>query len=405
MINKGPHNEEKVVSIQDRIFLLGYSWELLPIAAIGAIGVVTALSYTYSINSLRLKEGEIDFLNSSAVGPDWIRYLTYLGDEEFFITMIPFLMYFWEIPVGIVYAALISSTLFFSNWLKELFADSRPLWFAGGNLDAGTDGCSNEYGQPSAHSLMSVNMLYFPLMMFLVTQSWVKPWWKALGYFIFSILAGLVAWSRATLGVHFAYQIALGVSLGLVIMPATLHAIAIMWDRARNFGIRRQCLAAAVVLIFGNLLGILSQRSKPIDFDTWVNNCAVCEDDDLPDSHAAMDYTLGATGMLAVFPFIIGYYKTHNLYPTSVSSWPAWSVCVLCFVCTIIVAFAVNFFNGAIITIDAVYWRGILRYELAFGILAGILGLFMPMLFYRLGLLKDKSSSEEQNTDEEDMGL
>jgi len=396
MTTKGEHNEEKLFSIQDRMFLIGHSWELLIPAVIGAVGVVTVLSLTYSVNLQRLKQGQIDFLNSSAVGPDWIRYFTYLGEEEFFITMIPFLMYFWKMPVGIVYAYLVGTTLFFSNWLKELFADSRPLWFAGSTLDAGADGCSSEYGQPSTHSLMAANLILFPLMMFVVTLNWVNPWWKALGYLIFSILVGLVAWSRATLAVHFPYQIALGVSLGFLLIPASLYVMGVMWNRTEGFCTRFQWLAAGVILIFGNLVSILSQRSKPSSFDTWVINCEVCEDDSLPNTHGAMDYALGATGMLAVFPFVAGYHKTYNLNPDSLGC-PAWSVRVICFISSIVIALSVSFFSEAVITIDAAYWRGILRYELVLGILSALLALFLPMVYYRLGLLKLEGPSSQEH--------
>jgi len=398
-------NKETLVSIHEQIFLIGYSRQLVPLVVLGAVGVLISLPFTYSQITEELKTGQVDFLNSSAVGPGFIRYLTYLGEEEFFMTMIPFLMYFWDIPIGIVYAFLVAASVFFSNWLKELFCDSRPLWFAGDGLDAGTDGCSTEYGQPSTHSFMAVNLLLFPLTMFTVTHSWLNPWLKMLGYAFFSVLVGLVAWSRLTLAVHFPYQVALGVSLGLVFMPTALFILAFAYTKSRNCDIRSQSISAGVIMILGNIIGMVSMRGKPKNFDEWLVNTAVCEKDKMPDEYAAMDYVLGGTGMLAFFPYILCYHKSHELEPHS--SKPIWVVKCTCFVSSIAIAFSVFIFWEKVIIIDANYWRGIVSFEILFAIIALLLALFLPMIYIRARLLQIKASTvpDQISADEANLNL
>merc|ERR1719419_520386 len=130
----------------------------------------------------KLKDEEIDFLNSSAVGPTWIKYFTYLGEPAAYIAMIPLFMFFWRLPVGVVYSFTVVTSLFLTNWFKEMFADSRPLWFAGADLEAGDDGCSTEYGQPSMHAMGAVNFFVLPLVFFTITHNNVNKLWKGFGY-------------------------------------------------------------------------------------------------------------------------------------------------------------------------------------------------------------------------------
>jgi len=392
-----------VVSIHRQIFLIGYSRELIPLVVVGAVGVLISLPLTYSLTTEQLKTGQVDFLNSSAVGPGFIRYLTYLGEEEFFMTMIPFLMYFWDIPIGIIYAFLVASSVFFSNWLKELFCDSRPLWFAGNGLDAGSDGCSAEYGQPSTHSFMAVNLLLFPLIMFTVTHSWINPWLKVLGYAFFSVLVGLVAWSRLTLSVHFPYQVALGVSSGLVFMPAALFILSYAYKKSRSCDMRCQSISAGVILILGNIIAMVSMRGKPNNFDDWLVNTSVCEKDKMPDEYAAMDYVLAGTGMLAIFPYILCYHESHELDPHP--SKPIWVVMCTCFVGSIAIAFLVLIFWDKVIIIDAHYWRGIVSFEILFAIIAALLALILPMIYNRAGLLQVKASAVPNQISDDETNL
>merc|ERR1719317_1235954 len=170
---------------------------------------------------------------------------------------------------------------------------------------------------------------------------------------------------------------------------------------------RRQSIAAGIILISGNLIGMLSVRSKPSSFDIWVINTAECEKDDLPDMYGAMYMTLGATGTLAVFPFIVAYHQTHHLKLQSAPSRPVWIVKVICFVSSLAIAVSISIFGDKAMTIDAGYWKGIVQFELILVIIGAVLALFMPMLFLRLGLLELERLPDQQvkNAHAVDFGL
>ena len=327
-----------------------------------------------------------------------------MGQEEFFLTMIPFLMYFWEIPVGLVYSFLIATALYFANILKELFADGRPLWLAGNNLKNGKIACYPGYGQPSGHSLDSLNLLFFPLIMFVVMHKRVNPCLKAVGYIFFSVLVGLVSWSRAVVAAHFPYQIALGISFGLLNMPVSLYLLAVLWETIRGFNICEQTIAASVILIFGSFIAIGSNPTQPPDFDLWTANAKICSPHDWPYSYGSMYVALIGIGMLATFPFIICYHQAHKLQPPQ--HWPVLAVrCAMfvCFMCSITSVWVIGQICKKLVKVVDNDWKTVVQFQIVGIVGWTVLGLFLPMLFCRLGLLQpEKSSNQNQKPDEVD---
>ncbi len=159
--------------------------------------------------------------------------ITSLGSEEFYLLVLPLLLWCVDFAVGVRVAAVFLLSTYINFGLKDLFALPRPF-----ELDPSVKVYDVEgYGLPSGHAQLS-------------TVAWgtlAHAWGKALAWVLAAVLILLIGFSRIYLGVHFPTDVLAGWLIGTVLVAAYVasHSRLERWLERRDLGVQ---LGVAVVL-------------------------------------------------------------------------------------------------------------------------------------------------------------
>lgn len=203
-----------------------------------------------------------------ALVPLW-RGLSLLGDEIFFLMLIPLL--FWcvsprlSLRVGI---ALMLGTAV-NTACKLAFAGPRPFWYSG-QVSALT--AESSFGLPSAHAQNTVGVWG-------VIAASAGRWWAWAAMVVLALLVGL---SRVVLGVHFPSDVLGGWVLGALTLGAFLAWGEPLWRRVAGLGLGAQLgltFAASLVLVGVSALALGAHAARTIP-EAWVQNAALSLPDD-----------------------------------------------------------------------------------------------------------------------------
>lgn len=133
--------------------------------------------------------------------------ITGMGDELFYLFLLPFL--FWCIGKrhGMHIAVLLFLSLFINNLLKLAFANPRPFVVSAAVVaKVGAEG----YSFPSGHSQNAA--VIWPALAFMFRRRWIAV--------LAAVFTVLIAFSRVYLGVHYPHDIIVGALVGLLIAYA-----------------------------------------------------------------------------------------------------------------------------------------------------------------------------------------
>ena len=130
--------------------------------------------------------------------------ITFLGDEEFYLLLLP--LTYWAISrrFGIRLGVMLLVTASLNGVLKLVFTTPRPSFLRQG-LGAVTE---TSFGLPSGHAQNATAIWGL-----LVAR--LRPWPVRVG--LLALIAG-IAWSRIHLGVHFIEDMVTGVAVGAVLV-------------------------------------------------------------------------------------------------------------------------------------------------------------------------------------------
>ena len=134
--------------------------------------------------------------------------ITFMGDEEFFLILLPLIFWCVDFAVGarLAFAFLLST--YANTGLKHLFAHPRPF-----ELDPMVQLHDAEgYGLPSGHSQSAV------VVWGTIAASFRKTWL----WIVTILLMTLIGFSRVYLGVHFPTDVLSGWAIGAVFLAAYL---------------------------------------------------------------------------------------------------------------------------------------------------------------------------------------
>lgn len=190
-----------------------------------------------------------------------MRAVSFLGQEEFYLLMMPALYWSVSTSLGIRMGIMLLLTQFSSTFFKLLGQSPRPYWF-----DPRVQAFSTEasFGLPSGHSLSSAGI--FGLMAAKLRQRWVTV--------LMLVVIFLIGVSRIYLGVHFLTDVLAGWTLGglLVLLFSRLDAPVSAWVERRTLG--QQVLLAAASSLAIILLSLLTFAVTPAFMlpQTWVAN-------------------------------------------------------------------------------------------------------------------------------------
>jgi len=136
------------------------------------------------------------------------RAITFMGNEEFFLILLPLIFWCVDFAVGVRLAFVYLLSVYANTGLKYLFAHPRPF-----ELDPTVQLYDAEgYGLPSGHSQSAV----------VVWGTIATGFRKAWLWVVAILLMVLIGFSRVYLGVHFPTDVLSGWAVGAVFLAAYL---------------------------------------------------------------------------------------------------------------------------------------------------------------------------------------
>jgi membrane-associated phospholipid phosphatase len=181
-----------------------------------------------------------------ALGPAFktpMQLFTFLGQEEFFLLLMPLLFWCVDRWVGANMAYLLILSSYFNGLFKTIFHLPRPYW-----LDKSLQlSAESTFGLPSGHAQNAVAVWGY--VAFRLRRVW--GWIAAL------VVIALISFSRLYLGVHFPTDVLGGWIIGAALLAAyaALQPRLSQWIVAQRLGMQL-ALAAAVPLAALGLYGL-----------------------------------------------------------------------------------------------------------------------------------------------------
>ena len=161
------------------------------------------------------------------------RAITFMGEEEFYLLLLPLLLWCVDFALGVRLAILFLISSYLNADLKNLFQQPRPF-----DLDPSVRLSSAEgYGLPSGHSQSAV-----------VVWGSIAAWARKTWFWVVAIgLMALIGFSRIYLGVHFPTDVLAGWAIGAVLLYLYLAVPPGVEKRLAELSLGMQMLLALAV--------------------------------------------------------------------------------------------------------------------------------------------------------------
>jgi membrane-associated phospholipid phosphatase len=184
-----------------------------------------------------LSELGITFIVALQSAGDWLiapmRFFSYLGNEEFFLLVLPLLYWSVDSALGLRVVFILITSNLFTDVGKLLFAAPRPYWVSPQVHAWWTTETS--FGTPSGHALQAVSV--WGIFAAYEKRKWI--WAVSLAVIFF------IGFSRIYLGVHFPHDVVAGWLLGALILWAFVR----YWE-AVGAWLMKKTLSQQIVIAF-----------------------------------------------------------------------------------------------------------------------------------------------------------
>jgi len=191
-----------------------------------------------------------------------MRLFTLLGDEAFYLLIMPFLVWSVDYALGMRLGVMLMLSGTLNGYLKVLMRQPRPYWTS--TAIANLTSPMGSFGLPSGHSQNAASVFG------LLVAAFRKKWHKM----VMVLVILLVAFSRLFLGVHSLADILLGLALGFLLLWAFLrlekHAAAYFRRHKPNLQLALALVLSLSLLMFGVVLAELL-GSTPLPA-AWLEN-------------------------------------------------------------------------------------------------------------------------------------
>jgi len=188
-----------------------------------------------------------------------MRAASFLGSEDFFLLLIPFIFWCVDTGLGARLLFLLISSGFVNGLLKWTFHAPRPYW-----IDARLRPIAVEisYGLPSGHAQISLTVWGYLALK-------IKRWWL---WLIAALVIFGVSLSRLYLGEHFLSDVLAGWLVGLIVLIAFLkiEPRVTQWIVPKPIEVQIAAAFAASVLTIGLGLIVHAALSDVIDPIEWA---------------------------------------------------------------------------------------------------------------------------------------
>lgn len=171
--------------------------------------------------------------------------ITFLGDEEFYVLLLPILYWSFDQMVGLRVGMVLLLSNAFNTFFKFLFRTPRPSWVSDtvvGHVH------ESSFGLPSGHAQNAASV--WGWMAVEVKQRWFS--------IVMVVLIFLIGVSRLVLGVHFLGDVLLGWLIGSLLVWAFASWFQKIghWFEAQSFGARLGLVVASTAALMLLILGV-----------------------------------------------------------------------------------------------------------------------------------------------------
>jgi membrane-associated phospholipid phosphatase len=191
-----------------------------------------------------------------------MRFFSYLGNEEFFLLVLPLVYWSVDSALGLRVAFVLVTSNMFNYVCKLIFAGPRPYWVSSHVRALWTTEIS--FGIPSNHAQTAVGV--WGMFAAYGKRTWI---WVVSIAVIF-----LIGFSRMFLGVHFPHDVIFGWLLGALILWAFVRfwEPVAEWVGKKTLG--QQILIAFIVSLMFIVMGFGAStlRSGFQIPETWISN-------------------------------------------------------------------------------------------------------------------------------------
>jgi membrane-associated phospholipid phosphatase len=187
---------------------------------------------------------------------DWLvepmRAITLLGSEQFFILILPVILWCFDYGLGLRVGMILMSSNLINHALKLTFHSPRPFWYS---PEIQAHSVENTFGMPSGHSMNTISV--FGLIAANLNRKWIK--WTC------AILIFGVGFSRLFLGMHFISDV-LG---GWLFAGALLFFFVRFGDRFVEWFLKRPIISQYALVGLSTLVWILIAQLAMIGSQEW----------------------------------------------------------------------------------------------------------------------------------------
>lgn len=175
---------------------------------------------------------------------DWLillmKAITFLGNEEFYLLMLPILLWCWRRRDLLPLAVILLVNFWINYQLKEAFGLPRPIGV--GLIEA------DHFGFPSGHAQGA--MVLWGFLAWSINRLAARP-----RYGWYAMIIFMVGLSRVYLGVHFPHDVVGGWSIGFVILFAGIT----ITEKIRHQTPQLPAVPTAMLAVFaGGMLALLT---------------------------------------------------------------------------------------------------------------------------------------------------
>ncbi len=187
--------------------------------------------------------------------------ITVLGNEEFYLLILPALYWCISQPIGLQIGIMVLVSSGINFHLKLAFHSPRPYWVS---QDVKNIVSNTSFGFPSGHAQNAASI--WGLMAVKMRRGWIKS--------LFALLIILIGISRLVLGVHFIHDVIGGWIIGGVILGLFILLNKPLSTMFMNMSFRIRT-AATFLISLGMILIALLFASPLMNYnipEVWINN-------------------------------------------------------------------------------------------------------------------------------------
>jgi membrane-associated phospholipid phosphatase len=190
-----------------------------------------------------------------------MEFFTFLGTEEFFLLVMPALLWCYNARLGFRIGLILLTSDGINGFLKLSFGMPRPYWVSN---EVKALSMETSFGLPSGHSQTAV-AVWGRL------AAWLRRRWA---YVVLGLLIFLISISRLYLGVHFPTDVLAGWIVGGLLLWAFLRFEEPLRARLALTSIPTQIVIAFLASIVVILLGMAALAIGPVPPAEWAQVAA-----------------------------------------------------------------------------------------------------------------------------------